>query len=205
MATLEDRRHIERLIKTHKRVIQELELRQAREGVGTPSHVVLELEERRLNLAELESHLSGPKILPETREAVGRLYGDNVEFLIAQVGSLQNRQIKTEEQVTTIAQKTHSAEGWRLAHTGAIEQIPTVVQMLQHEISGRLLGQWLNRAFIFVIAVLVSAGGNFTGPALVQASIEVLGMAVGIVLIVRGGIWLFSRRYGDEGRSDEVL
>ena len=150
MATAEDRRHIERLIKTHKRVIQELELKQATLGIDTPSHVLLELDERRLNLAELETHLTGPKILAETRQAVAKLYDNNVEFLIAQIGSLQNRQIKTEERQDGLGVEVGELKKTMLVVVDDMRQDKATAQ------HGRTRNFWL---FIVVIGMLLLIGG----------------------------------------------
>ncbi len=106
MGTLEDKRHVDRLIKTHTARLKVLELRKAQQGTSSDPIVDTEIDELRAVLAELAPHQPSDKAL-EARQAAAKLYDNNVEFLIAQVGGLQNRQIKTESRQDDMATQVH--------------------------------------------------------------------------------------------------
>lgn len=193
MATADDRRHAERLIREYTRRKRVLELRKAKQGDSADPAVDVEIEELEAGIAAL-SPLTKPEPPAEAKQLVERQAGGLDMSMLFVQGTQQNARLtKIEEALGGIRDEQAMARVWRVNVTEQIEKLPDIQSMLQSEVGKRVIGQWTNRIFIFLIAVLVSAGGNFTAPALVRASVEVLGMAVVIVLTVRAVLWLRGR------------
>ncbi len=194
MAAPEDRRHAERLIREYTRRKRVLELRKAKQGDSADPAVDVEIEELEAGIAAVLP-LTKPDPPQEAKELVEKQAsgGLDIAMLFVQGTQVNTRLTQMQEQLVDIKHEQARAQVWRIEASEKLEQIPVIQATVQQEVSGRMLGQWLNRLFIFGIAVLVSAGGNFTGPALVRASVEVLGMAVAIVLLVRAVLWLKGR------------
>lgn len=118
----DDRVHRQRLRKEYKRRLYALELRQARQGDDTDPAVVTEIEDLRAKLADLQlAELTPPA--PEVKEAVRRRFDDDLDFLIASFRSVNERQTRTEEEVTAIKaelrEESKTSAQWREGHAQA--------------------------------------------------------------------------------------
>jgi len=107
MATIEDRAHLERLLKEHKKRLRLLELRQARQGDAIDPATTIEIDDIKAAIADIEQHTPS-SVITETRAAVRNQYDNDIDFLIADGAARNRRQTRVEERTEQLAVEQHA-------------------------------------------------------------------------------------------------
>lgn len=136
MASPEDRQHIERLIREHKKRLRLLEVRKARQGDSADPSIDGEIADIKAALSDLEGHAPS-SVITEARQAVRNQYENDLDFLVADGAARNRRQTKTEEMVANTAIELHSVKDEVIA-------MKADVRALQRERYARIRGQRLN-------------------------------------------------------------
>lgn len=192
MATTEDKRHAERLIREYTRRKRVLELRKAKQGDSADPAVEVEIEELEAGIAALHP-LTKPEPPAEAKQLVERQAGGLDMTMLFVQGTQQNTRLtKIEEGLSDIREEQSRAHVWRVTVGEDIAQIPVIASALRHEVTKRVYGQWLNRAYLFAVAMFLNMwrrGGGVSFETVSIAFLETIIAAALIVFCVRLALW----------------
>jgi hypothetical protein len=152
MATVEDRAHLERLLKEHKKRLRLLELRQARQGDAIEAATAIEIDDIRAAIADIEQHTPST-IVNETRAALRNQYDNDIDFLIADGAARNRRQTRNEERTETLAVEQHAIGEKGIMLVSDVQTIAD--RLVQNESKGRF-GRTRNAVLLIINVVMLA-------------------------------------------------
>jgi hypothetical protein len=154
MASDEDKAHAAELLHEYRKRLRVRERQKARQGDTADPSVDIEIADLRLNIATLEA-LVEPEPAIEVQEIVRSHIADDYMFLFTQFVRFGSRLTRVEERVETAAQQQGRADVWRLGIADDVLSLKT--SQAQSDVA-RKVGQWLNRALLIAVVILLVIG-----------------------------------------------
>lgn len=146
----DERAHRERLRKEYTRRLRALELRIARQGGNVDPSVLSDTEDLRANIAGLDM-ADAPSPAPEVKDAIRRRFADDLDFWIAQLRSITDRQTRSEERTAALEQSFNDD---RRERTGRQEMVDRRFDRIEQHARIRLIVQ-VAGAVLGLIALMV--------------------------------------------------
>jgi len=162
MATTEDRQHLERLLREHKKRLRLLELRHARQGDASDPATMAEIDDIKAAIADIEQH-EPSDVVTETRIVLRKQYENDIDFLIADGAARNRRQTRVEERTETLAVEQHGIKDNVIQLMADVQTIGG--RVLQNETKGRtgrtrnMLLLLLNVIMLALILAMLKAHG----------------------------------------------
>lgn len=136
MASVDDRRHAERLLKKKRARLHRLEEQEADFGVNTEPVILNEIEDLRRDIATLQALLEPPPSV-DVQEVAARIKGGETGdfmMLFTQYVLLNTRMTRQEEKMESVLQQQGAAQIWRM----------DVAERLENNEAARVHGQLRN-------------------------------------------------------------